>query len=145
VLTSGYLNNEELWSQQYRDGWFTTSDHGVIEDGILKVLGRSDDVYNTGGEKVSLTHVDEILHTAFPHLQSCAVAADDAQWGQRLVVAVSGADHPSIHEVSTVLSSALGDIAKAKQLLVFDELPLIGIGKIDRAQIIDRAQREFNV
>jgi O-succinylbenzoic acid--CoA ligase len=144
VLTSGYLNNEELWNQQYRDGWFTTSDHGVIEDGILKVLGRSDDVYNTGGEKVSLTHIDEILHTAFPHLQWCAVAADDAQWGQRLVVAVSGADHPSIHEVSTVLSSALGDVAKAKQLLVFDELPLIGIGKIDRAQIIDRAQREFN-
>ena len=145
VLTSGYLNNAELWSQQYRDGWFTTSDHGVIEDGILKVLGRSDDVYNTGGEKVSLTHVDEILHTAFPHLQWCAVAADDAQWGQRLVVAVSGGENPSIHEVSAVLSSALGDIAKAKQLLVFDELPLIGIGKIDRAQIIDRAQREFNV
>ena len=145
VLSSGYLNNEELWIQQYRDGWFTTSDHGVIEDGILKILGRSDDVYNTGGEKVSLTHVDEILHTAFPHLQWCAVAADDAQWGQRLVVAVSGADHPSIHEVSAVLSSALGDIAKAKQLLTFDALPLIGIGKIDRAQIIDRAQREFNV
>ena len=145
VLSSGYLNNEDLWNQQYRDGWFTTSDHGVIEDGILKVLGRSDDVYNTGGEKVSLTHVDEILHTAFPHSQWCAVAVDDAQWGQRLVVAVSGAGHPSIHEVSAVLSSALGDIAKAKQLLVFDELPLIGIGKIDRAQIIDRAQREFNV
>jgi O-succinylbenzoic acid--CoA ligase len=145
VLTSGYLNNEELWNQQYRDGWFTTSDHGVIEDGILKVLGRSDDVYNTGGEKVSLTHVDEILLTAFPHLQWCAVAVDDAQWGQRLVVAVSGGVKPSIIEVSAVLSSALGDIAKAKQLLVFDELPLIGIGKIDRAQIIDRAQREFNV
>ena len=145
VLASSYLNNEELWSQQYRDGWFTTSDHGVIDNGILKVLGRSDDLYNTGGEKVSLTHVDEILHTAFPHLQWCAVAVDDAQWGQRLVVAVSGADNPSIHEVSAVLSSALGDIAKAKQLLVFAELPLIGIGKIDRAQIIDRAQREFNV
>jgi O-succinylbenzoic acid--CoA ligase len=145
VLSSGYLNNEDLWNQQYRDGWFTTSDHGVIEDGILKVLGRSDDVYNTGGEKVSLTQVDEILHTAFPHLQWCAVAVDDAQWGQRLVVAVSGGENPSIHEVSTILSRALGDIAKAKQLLVFDELPLIGIGKIDRAQIIDRAQREFNV
>lgn len=145
MLASTYLGNEELWGQQLRDGWFTTSDHGMIEDGILKVLGRSDDVYNTGGEKVSLTHVDEILHTAFPHLQWCAVAVDDAQWGQRLVVAVSGAGHPTINEVSAILSSALGDIAKAKQLLVFDELPLIGIGKIDRAQIIDRAQREFNV
>ena len=144
VLASSYLNNEELWSQQYRDGWFTTSDHGVIDNGILKVLGRSDDVYNTGGEKVSLTHVDEILHTAFPHLQWCAIAVDDAQWGQRLVVAVSGATHPAIDEVSAVLSSALGDSAKAKQLLVFDEMPLIGIGKIDRVQIGKRAHEEFN-
>jgi O-succinylbenzoic acid--CoA ligase len=144
VLASSYLNNEQLWNQQYRDGWFTTSDHGVIEDGILKVLGRSDDVYNTGGEKVSLTHVDEILHTAFPQLQWCAVAVDDAQWGQRLVVAVSGAGHPAISEVNTLLSNSLGDIAKAKQLLTFDALPLIGIGKIDRAQISKRAQEEFN-
>ena len=144
VLASGYLGNEELWSQQYRDGWFTTSDHGAIEGGILKVLGRSDDLYNTGGEKVSLTHVDEILHTAFPHLQWCAVAVDDAQWGQRLVVAVSGAAHPTINEVSAVLSSALGDSAKAKQLLVFDEMPMIGIGKIDRILICERAQEEFN-
>ena len=144
VLASSYLNNEELWNQQYRDGWFTTSDHGVIDNGILKVLGRSDDLYNTGGEKVSLTHVDEILHTAFPHLQWCAVAVDDAQWGQRLVVAVSGAAHPTINEVSAVLSSALGDSAKAKQLLVFDEMPMIGIGKIDRVQIGKRAHEEFN-
>jgi O-succinylbenzoic acid--CoA ligase len=144
VLASSYLNNEELWNQQYRDGWFTTSDHGVIDNGILKVLGRSDDLYNTGGEKVSLTHVDEILHTAFPHLQWCAVAVDDAQWGQRLVVAVSSAAHPAIDEVSAVLSSALGDSAKAKQLLVFNEMPMMGIGKIDRAQIGKRAHEEFN-
>jgi O-succinylbenzoic acid--CoA ligase len=144
VLASTYLNNEQLWGQQYCDGWFTTSDHGVIEDGILKVLGRSDDVYNTGGEKVSLTHVDEILHTAFPHLQWCAVAVDDAQWGQRLAVAVSGVGHPAIDEVSAVLSSALGDSAKAKQLLVFNEMPMIGIGKIDRVQIGKRAHEEFN-
>ena len=145
VLSSGYLNNEDLWNQQYRDGWFTTSDHGVIEDGILKVLGRSDDVYNTGGEKVSLTQIDEILHASFSQHQWCAVAVADEQWGQRLAVAVSGANHPSIEDVSNVLHGALGEIAKAKQLLVFEELPLIGIGKIDRAQIIDRAQKEFNV
>jgi non-ribosomal peptide synthetase component E (peptide arylation enzyme) len=42
------------------------------------------------------------------------------------------------------LSNSLGDIAKAKQLLTFDALPLIGIGKIDRAQIAKRAQEEFN-
>jgi hypothetical protein len=59
-------------------------------------------------------------------------------------VAVSGAAHPTIDEVSAVLSSALGDSAKAKQLLVFDAMPMIGIGKIDRVQIGKRAHEEFN-
>jgi hypothetical protein len=59
-------------------------------------------------------------------------------------VAVSGAAHLTINEVSAVLSSALGDSAKAKQLLVFDEMPMIGIGKIDRMLICERAQEEFN-
>lgn len=145
MLASGYLNDNELWIQRYRDGWFTTSDLGKINsDGTVDVLGRADDVYITGGEKVSLTRVDEVLHNAFPQLQWCAVAVDDAQWGERLVVAVSGADHPSIHEVSAVLSSALGDIAKAKQLLIFEEIPMIGIGKVDRMHIGERAQEEFN-
>lgn len=146
MLASTYLGNEELWGQQLRDGWFTTSDLGVIDnDGLLKVLGRSDDVYISGGEKVSLTHVDEILSAEFPAQQWSAVAVDDVQWGQRLVVAVSGSNTPSIEDVSKALHSELGESAKPKQLLIFSELPLIGIGKIDRAQIIDRAQREFNV
>jgi O-succinylbenzoic acid--CoA ligase len=145
MVATTYLGNEELWGQQFSDGWFTTSDLGVIgEDGLLKVLGRSDDVYISGGEKVSLTEVTEILHTAFPGHQWLAVAVDDAQWGQRLVVAVSGAGHPAISEVNTLLSNSLGDIAKAKQLLTFDAMPMIGIGKIDRAQIAKRAQEEFN-
>jgi O-succinylbenzoic acid--CoA ligase len=145
MVATTYLGNEELWGQQFSDGWFTTSDLGVIgEDGLLKVLGRSDDVYISGGEKVSLTEVTEILHTAFPRQQWSAVAVDDVQWGQRLVVAISGAEHPAISEINTLLSNSLGDIAKAKQLLTFDTLPLIGIGKIDRAQIAKRAQEEFN-
>jgi O-succinylbenzoic acid--CoA ligase len=146
MVATTYLGNEELWGQQFNDGWFRTSDLGSIdEDGLLKVLGRSDDVYISGGEKVSLTHIDEILSAEFPTQQWSAVAVDDLQWGQRLVVAVSGSNTPHIEDVSKVLHSALGESAKPKQLLVFSELPLIGIGKIDRAQIIDRAQREFNV
>jgi non-ribosomal peptide synthetase component E (peptide arylation enzyme) len=42
------------------------------------------------------------------------------------------------------LSTALGDFAKPKQLLIFDEMPMIGIGKIDRMQICERAQEELN-
>ena len=36
-----------------QDGWFTTSDIGKIQDDYLTFLGRSDDIVNIGGLKVS--------------------------------------------------------------------------------------------
>ncbi len=145
VLASGYIGNEELWDRLYDGQWFTTPDRGEIaSDGTLRVLGRADDVYVTGGEKVSLVQVDEILSQAFASHHWCSVAVEDAQWGQRLVIAVAGADHPALDQINNELEMRIGGFAKAKQLLTFDQLPTIGIGKIDRAQIIKQAEEIHN-
>jgi O-succinylbenzoic acid--CoA ligase len=145
VLASGYIGNNELWSQIFDGQWFTTPDRGEIaSDGTLRVLGRADDVYVTGGEKVSLVQVDEILSQAFASHHWCSVAVEDAQWGQRLVIAVGGADHPALDQINSELEMRIGGFAKAKQLLTFDQLPTIGIGKIDRAQIIQQAEEIHN-
>ena len=145
ILASAYLNNSDLWNVQFDGTWFTTSDLGRINsDGTVDVLGRADDVYVTGGEKVSLMEVVETLEKAFPLHQWSAVAVDDAQWGQRLVIAVVGADHPTLDQVSDQLSKAIGDFAKPKQLLTYSQMPSIGIGKIDRLSIVERAKEEFH-
>ncbi len=145
VLASTYLNNEDLWKEQCDGVWFTTSDLGRIDsDGTVVVLGRADDVLVTGGEKVSLLEVTETLEKAFPLNQWTAVAVEDAQWGQRLVIAVAGSEHPSLDQISALLSTAIGDFAKPKQLLTYSQLPSMGIGKIDRLSIIERAKDEFH-
>lgn len=145
VLSSGYIGNDNLWSQLYDGQWFTTPDRGEISsDGTLNVLGRADDVYVTGGEKVSLAQVDEILFQTFPLHQWSSIAVDDAQWGQRLVIAVGGRDHPALDQINRELSTRIGSFAKAKQLIAFDQLPTIGIGKINRVQIKERAEEIHN-
>ncbi|GAB3895093.1 hypothetical protein GCM10027612_47350 [Microbispora bryophytorum subsp. camponoti] len=58
VLFSGYRLREE---RPFEGGWFVTSDLGSIEDGRLTVLGRADDVINTGGRKVVAGSVAEVL------------------------------------------------------------------------------------
>jgi O-succinylbenzoic acid--CoA ligase len=145
VLASGYIGNDELWSQTFDGQWFTTPDRGEIAgDGALRVLGRADDIYVTGGEKVSLVQVDEILSQAFASHHWCSLAVEDAQWGQRLVIAVGGRDHPALDQINSELEMRIGGFAKAKQLLTFDQLPTIGIGKIDRVQILQRAEADHN-
>jgi O-succinylbenzoic acid--CoA ligase len=145
VLASGYIGNDVLWSQLCDGQWFTTPDRGEIAaDGTLKVLGRADDVYVTGGEKVSLLQVDEILSQAFPSHQWSSIAVEDAQWGQRLVIAIGGTDHPELDQINNELTTRIGGFAKAKQVLAYDQLPTIGIGKIDRVQIKQRAEEIHN-
>ncbi|MFM9151781.1 MAG: AMP-binding protein [Candidatus Planktophila sp.] len=145
ILASAYLNHKNLWSQQFDGTWFTTSDLGRIDDdGTVEVLGRADDVYVTGGEKVSLVEVVETLEKTFPLQQWSAVAVADAQWGQRLVIAVVGADHPTLDQIGVHISKVIGEFAKPKQLLTYAQMPTIGIGKIDTLSIVKRAKDEFH-
>jgi O-succinylbenzoic acid--CoA ligase len=145
ILASGYLNNDELWNQHYRDGWFTTSDLGEINsDGTVDVLGRADDVFISGGEKVSLSSVSEKLEERYSQNNWCALALTDLKWGQRLVVAVAGVNPPSHEEVASLLGATFGNAAKPKQYLIFETFPLIGIGKIDRIALRKRAEDEFH-
>jgi O-succinylbenzoic acid--CoA ligase len=145
ILASGYLNNDELWNRHYRDGWFTTSDLGEINsDGTVDVFGRADDVFISGGEKVSLSSVSQKLEERYSQNDWCALAVTDLKWGQRLVVAVAGMNPPSHEEVASLLGDAFGNAAKPKQYLVFETFPLIGIGKIDRIALRKRAEDEFH-
>jgi acyl-coenzyme A synthetase/AMP-(fatty) acid ligase len=53
AMAHEYFNDPELTAATFIDGWFQTSDIGVMpEPGRLAVLGRVDDMLNIGGVKV---------------------------------------------------------------------------------------------
>ena len=129
VLATNYLNSPDLF--QLQDGWFLTNDLGEIKDGRLRVLGRADDVIITGGENLSLTSIEATLSVRYPDLECAAFAISDRQWGQALHLAIVGEINET--EISHYLEAALGDIAKPKGIHILESLPLLGIGKVDRA------------
>ena len=126
-----YLNSSNLFELQ--DGWFTTNDLGEIIDGKLNVLGRADDVIITGGENLSLIAIEAVLSIRFSDLECAAFAIKDPQWGQALHIAVVG--QANQNEISLYLEGALGQIAKPKGIHSIESLPLLGIGKVDRATL----------
>ena len=118
-----------------RDGWYTTSDAGRIVEGKLIVDGRVDEIVITGGENVSLTAIDRVLAQEFPDIQMAAFSAPHPEWGQALQLAIVGNDE-SIHDlIQEALARELGNASKIKNFHHLPELPLIGIGKIDRAAL----------
>jgi O-succinylbenzoic acid--CoA ligase len=137
VLAHTYLGAEALWETQYKDGWFHSSDVGRLENDKLIVEGRSDDVIISGGENISLSAIESSLHTHFPHKTFAAFSVKDSKWGDALHVAIAGDGFPSEEEVAAYLGEQFGEFSKPKGFLHLPELPLIGIGKVDRKQLTE--------
>ena len=137
VLAMSYLGAQALWESQCIDGWFHSTDIGRIENGKLIVEGRIDDVIISGGENISLSAVEGALHHNFPQKSFAAFSVDDSQWGAALHIAISGEGSPLQNEVSDYLVQEFGSHAKPKGFLLIPELPLIGIGKVDRDKLVE--------
>ncbi|MGW5055438.1 o-succinylbenzoate--CoA ligase [Actinokineospora sp. NPDC004072] len=114
------------------DGWFTTADLGAFADGRLHVLGRADDVINTGGEKVAPAAVEAVL-LAHPGVREvCVVGVPDPEWGQRVAAAAVG----ELPEAAlAAVRAKLGAAAVPRRVVVVAALPERGPGKVDRAAV----------
>lgn len=137
VLADGYRLRPDETAAAFVDGWFHTGDVGRIDGaGRLEVLGRADDLINTGGVKVAPQVVEQAL-TAHPSVASaCVVALPDAKWGQVVAAAVvpSGAPPPAA-QLREAARAELGGPGVPKVLRFVSELPLLGPGKVDRAAV----------
>jgi O-succinylbenzoic acid--CoA ligase len=135
VLATTYLGAQTLWDTSFQGDWFITSDSGRIENEKLIVEGRLDDVIISGGENISLSAIEGSLHAHFPHKSFAAFAIKDPQWGDALHVAVAGDGFPSENELNEYLVQKFGAPSKPKGYLYLPELPLVGIGKVDRKKL----------
>jgi O-succinylbenzoic acid--CoA ligase len=135
VLAHGYRLRPELTAQSFVDRRFLTSDRGRLHpDGRLEVLGRIDDVINTGGVKVPANAVERFLLTQPGVREACVVGLPDPQWGEA-VVAMVVADGTTPDALRAAVRDALGPAATPKRVEFATALPLRGPGKIDRAAV----------
>jgi acyl-coenzyme A synthetase/AMP-(fatty) acid ligase len=67
-----YLNSDEEYE---KDGWFNTKDQVEVDGDWLKILGRSTDLINVGGQKVYPTEVESII-IGHPDVIDCKVYAE---------------------------------------------------------------------
>jgi O-succinylbenzoic acid--CoA ligase len=137
VLAKTYLQAESLWETKFKGDWFLTSDIGRLENGKLIVEGRNDDILISGGENISLGAIESALHNQFPKNLFAAFGVKDSQWGDALHLAIAGDASESEVKISEFLAEKFGPAGKPKGFLFLSELPLIGVGKVDRNQLVD--------
>lgn len=134
VLAAGYrgLPGHPAFAEP---GWFRTDDAGSFDDGVLRVTGRVDDAILTGGLLVVPQVVEAVL-TNNPGVAECVVLGlPDDRLGQRVVAVVVPAPgtSPTLAELREQVTAVLDSTAAPRDLVVVDELPLVGPGKPNRA------------
>lgn len=137
-LTKGYLGNPEATGRVLVDGWLNSRDVGFLDDdGYIYVLGRSDDMIQTGGENVHPQAVEEVLAT-LPGVTECAVyGTPDDHWGQRVTAAIV-ADAVTTLSADDVIAWCSGKLASyqiPKTVIFVDALPRTATGKVKRTEL----------
>lgn len=121
------------------DGWLRPGDAGEIDrDGRLHVVGRIDDLINTGGEKVWPDEVEASLR-AHPAVREVAAGGRlDPEWGQHVAVWVvpsDPSDPPSLEDLRAFAARSLPRYAAPRELILTDRLPVTSSGKLRRAAL----------
>ncbi len=134
-------------------GCYDTGDGGSIDaDGYVWVMGRTDDVINVAGHRLSTGGVEEVV-AAHPDVAECAVIGipDDLR-GQvplALVVLKAGAERAPDEleaEIVAAVRDEVGAFAYLRTVRVVDRLPKTRSGKILRATLrAIAAGREYSV
>ncbi|GLW95658.1 o-succinylbenzoate--CoA ligase [Actinokineospora globicatena] len=133
TLAHGYRLDPD--NPAFTDGWFHTSDLGRVVDGKLEILGRTDDLINTGGKKVAPTAVERVLTAQAGVAEACVVGLPDPEWGQRVAAAIVANGDVDTASLIAAVRAQLGAHAAPKQVHVIAEIPLRGPGKVDRAAV----------
>ncbi|UPJ41838.1 propionyl-CoA synthetase [Bradyrhizobium sp. 40] len=138
-------NQDERFKEAYLTefpGYYKTSDAGYKdEDGYVFVMGRTDDIINVAGHRLSTGGMEEIL-ASHPDVAECAVlGVKDAIKGEVpcgflvLKAGVKRAPAEIEKEIVALVRDKLGPVAAFKLAITVGRLPKTRSGKILRGTI----------
>lgn len=118
------------------DGWFNTGDIGLLEEGYLRLIGRSKDLIISGGYNVYPAEVERVID-GIPGVQECAVVGlPHEDFGEAVTaIVVATANGPSEAEIKENTKRSLANYKVPKRVLFAPELPRNDIGKVMKTRL----------
>jgi acyl-coenzyme A synthetase/AMP-(fatty) acid ligase len=145
-MAAGYLWDEQRTEKHFADGWFRTSDIGVIpEPGKLIVIGWADDMLNIGGIKISPQPLEEQLRSIDGVSDAALLSVNDSHSLNALHVFIERPDPAASERIGAELVALLSPhVAQFTRFLVHctDRFPRTATGKVQRNMLRDSVERK---
>jgi len=141
-VTPGYHNLPEVNAERLKDGWLATGDLFSRDDeGFFFFRGRTDDMFNCGGENIYPKEVEDLLLSHASVYDAAVVPVPHVVKGYvPVAMVVADADE------STLKTHCLENgpaYAHPRRVVVVESMPLNGVGKADRLAIQHALEKQF--
>ncbi len=125
-------------------GTLNTGDLGVLDSqGRLRIVSRRVDLIVSGGENIYPLEVEAALKTMAAIVDVAVVPLDDEIWGQVPVAFIESTQPVSLADVECHLRGQIAAFKIPKRVLQTETLPRNTMGKIERIQLVRRAEIEW--
>ena len=134
---AGYWERPAETAASFTEGWFSTGDLGVVEDGYVRLLGRSTEVIISGGYNVYPAEVEDVL-LGHPSVAEVAVTGlPSEEWGETVCawVVADGASRPDAEGLLAYAAERLAPYKRPRRIRLVESLPRNSMGKVRRSEL----------
>jgi long-chain acyl-CoA synthetase len=147
AVMNGYHNRPDVASPIGPDGFYRTGDVFRRDaEGFHYFIGRTDDMFNSGGENIYPGDVERMLETHADVSQAAVVPIDDDIKGQKPVAFIipKAGRHPTVAEIKQYALANAPAYQHPRFVWFLDKLPLASTNKIDRNVLQKLAEERVN-
>jgi acetyl-CoA synthetase len=136
---------ETYWSRWGKDIYVVGDAAKIDGDGYFWIVGRTDDVINVSGHRMSTMEIESALVSHENVAEAAVIGQTDEDTGQAICAFVTcegGADPPEgfDQELREHVAQKIGKLARPKRIIWADDLPKTRSGKIMRRLLKDIAE-----
>lgn len=134
----GYWRNEDATAETFRDGWCYTGDVGYLDEhGYLFLLDRRKDMIITGGFNVYPREIENVVSAIAGVREVAVLGAPDERWGEAITAIVAPVPGSALTPEAVIARCRehLGGYKVPKRVVLVDELPKGGTGKINKVAL----------
>ena len=146
AMMNGYHNRTDVPSPITADGFYITGDvFRRDEHGFHFFVGRTDDMFVSGGENIFPSDVEKMLESHPDVIQACVVPVDDDIKGTKPVAFVVKREGSNLDE-ARLKAFALANAPAyqhPRSIWFVDSLPLASTNKLDRKTLRDLASERL--
>ncbi|MCA9239038.1 MAG: AMP-binding protein, partial [Planctomycetales bacterium] len=141
-LFAGYWNDPQATRRALNVGWLATGDLMTRDtEGYYYVVGRTKDMYISGGENVYPLQVEQVLQQHASVARAAVLGVPDPQWGECGLAFIQRNAGATVaeEELREWCQTRLARFQRPARFVFVEELPIGASGKIDKRALEQQA------